>query len=395
MIWYAVKAAPAVYRKYKRRLGNYPVVPRSLPQGFGLGTASEPRLLERMHQEIPELKADCVLVRVAVWDLDNLGRCRDFLLEMERSGINTVVAVLQDRRSVIDEPYWQEAIERIFGELGGVSSYFEIGHAWNRMKWGVSSFEQYLDLFEAAGEKAASCPGVKLVGPAVIDFEYLCTMGSVFHPVRAPRFDALSSLLYVDRRGAPENRQHGFDLVRKAIFMKAITDASHGEGTPFWITETNWPLAVPGEYSPTSMTESVDPEKYADYMTRYFLLSITTGAVDRIFWWQVAAHGYGMIDDIDGKWERRPAWHAFRTMTSILSGATLVEMGSEPGVRELTFETGDRQKVTVSWSTNRAVERKPLFTVSGIMNRDGKSLPIPRSGTVLLGPSPIYIFHRT
>ena len=109
------------------------------------------------------------------------------------------------------------------------------------------------------------------------------------------RFDAVSALLYVDRRGAPENAQAGFDTVDKVVLLKAIAETAKNAAGRVWITEVNWPLWE-GPHSPAGKSVSVDEESQADYLVRYYLLALGTGLVERVFWWQLVARGYGLID---------------------------------------------------------------------------------------------------
>ena len=56
---------------------------------------------------------------------------------------------------------------------------------------------------------------------AVIDFELPEHLGSLYNRF-AFRYDGYASLLYVDRRGAPENRQFGFDLSAKIDLLARL-----------------------------------------------------------------------------------------------------------------------------------------------------------------------------
>ncbi len=151
------------------------------------------------------------------------------------------------------------------------------------------------------GPRRRSCgriPESSCSGPPVIDFEYHVT-AAVLNLKRAGfRFDAVSALLYVDRRGAPENRQAGLDTVAKVLLLKAIAETARNAAGRCWITEVNWPLRE-GPHSPAGRDVSVDEETQADYLVRYYLLALGTGLVERVFWWQVVARGYGLVDPAD------------------------------------------------------------------------------------------------
>ena len=104
------------------------------------------------------------------------------------------------------------------------------------------------------------------------------------YPAILPRipFNVFSSLLYVDRMGAPENRQFGWDLQRKASLLKAVVDTCGMGKKPLRITEMNWPLKGTGKYSPVSGKPNVSEEDQADYLVRYYVLSLASGFIRRI-----------------------------------------------------------------------------------------------------------------
>ena len=145
-------------------------------------------------------------------------------------------------------------------------------------------------------------------------------------------FDGLASLLYVDRRGAPENRQLGFDTEGKVRLLAAIAGTARlVVSDRQWISEVNWPLRE-GPHSPAGKSVAVDEEAQADFLVRYFLLAAGTGRVERIDWWQLVAKGYGLCDpQADGSLRERPAFRAFATLIRELAGTTC--HGALPGER--------------------------------------------------------------
>ena len=137
------------------------------------------------------------------------------------------------------------------------------------------------------------------------------------------RFDGLASLLYVDRRGAPENRQLGFDTEGKVRLLAAIAGTARllASGRQ-WIPEVNWPLRE-GPHSPAGKSVAVDEEAQADFLVRYFLLAGGSGRVERIDWWQLVAKGYGLCDpQPDGSLRERPSFRAMATLIRELAGTT-------------------------------------------------------------------------
>ncbi|MGQ9618799.1 MAG: hypothetical protein ACUVUG_07580 [Candidatus Aminicenantia bacterium] len=391
MIWLTVKLLPKLIPNYLTLL-KYKEYTKTIQKGFCIGTDNDPTNFQKIIEEVKEIGARSLLLRIPVWDLETIDLCRDFLMEIKNSGIEPVVSILQDYNSTVNLKYWKNGVEKIIKGLENVCFHYVIGHAWNRYKWGVRSFLQYLDLVEKAEEVRKNFSGIKFIGPSVIDFEYICTAGVLNHKTRRPKFDIVNALLYVDRQGRPENKHMGFDLSKKSLLMRTIINSTYGEEIPFWITETNWPLKAKEEYVPTSLKESVDEETYADYLIRYYILSLTSGA-ERVYWWQLVAHGYGIIDNIDNKWRKRVSWFAFKTMSQILGSFRLIDRKIEKYVYSFKFENQYGKLITVAWSLKEKSFYPLNFEVKEVISRDGE--PIKFSDSLFLSPSPVFIIHKT
>jgi hypothetical protein len=133
-------------------------------------------------------------------------------------------------------------------------------------------WREYVALAEPALELAAA-RGLRRVGPAVIDFEF-----HLYPPtLRRLTFDKVSSLLYVDRSGAPESAQFGWTMAKKLALWRAVVDRSLREPCGCWITEFNWPLEGTGPYSPAPGKPSVSEETQANYLVRYFVIARRAG----------------------------------------------------------------------------------------------------------------------
>ena len=214
-----------------------------------------------------------------------------------------------------------------------------------------------------AERRARDGAGFKIVGPGVIDFELYATCIALDWPENPVRFDAVTSLLYVDRRGAPENRQAGLDAVGKATLLRAtIATSRHGDRES-WITEVNWPLHE-GPHSPAGRHVAVSEEAQASYLARYYLLMLGSGMVERVYWWQLVARGYGLADRGDrAALRRRPAWHALAFLARDARGCRALGPlpSHEPPLRVHAFERAGRRD-TGWWRGRRstsAVEWKP------------------------------------
>jgi hypothetical protein len=226
-----------------------------------------------------------------------------------------VIAVLQDRASVVERRRWRADLSELFRVLGPHAEAFQLPQAPNRTKWGCYHLGDALDLLEDAEAVRARFPSVRLAGPAIIDFEPAPLVRMLLNRRRFT-LDVATALLYVDRRGAPENTQYGiFDLANKIRFSAAAFRASPrtARAAPLWLTELNWPLLGTGFWTPTSDEECVDEATAADYLTRSYRIAWNTGLVERVYWWQLAAPGYGLVDLQSGV-KRRLAYTALKQL---------------------------------------------------------------------------------
>ena len=274
---------------------------------------------------IEPLNLGRIAVRLPLHDLDRLEEYFSFIRHFQ--AYEVLVAVLQDRE-LIEEPEKREhALRRIFTALSGTVVHYQIGNAVNRLKWGFASQREYLEFFDTAWTlRNREFPDLKLLGGAVIDFELQEHFGSLNNRFRF-QYDGYASLLYVDRRGAPENRQFGFSLSDKIELLGRLVAASGKVRSPgaanLWITEVNWPLRDTGRHAPAEGYCRVGESEQLCYLVRYFLLALASGSVAACFWHQLVAPGYGLIDNRGGTLRKRPAFYGFATLCGLFNGAVI------------------------------------------------------------------------
>jgi hypothetical protein len=256
---------------------------------------------------VAELGVRHLSVRVPLDDV--AARQRVWRLVAALPGCTWTGVLCQDRRFVCDHDAWRRALETVAAERPVAMDWLQIGNAVNRLKWGCVSLGEYLDLVSIARSVFPARGPVRLLGSSVIDFEPACTARTLLH-TRPWRLDATAALLYVDRRGGPEGRQYGyFDLRRKLALTAALVANSRRSAPRLWITEVNWPLAGTGDFAPTSPKECVSEDAAACHLTGYYNICLASRVVERVYWWQLIAPGYGLVDDREGL-RRRPAFHA-------------------------------------------------------------------------------------
>ena len=391
------RALPRIWRRYRqlpRQLYGGPVA----WGGAGVCLRPWPEAPEVLLALIEELGTRHLLLRLHPWQEDHRDE-EDLARELHRRGYELTFALPQNRDLVRDPARWRASLSCLGERFTPYGTRFQVGQAINRSKWGVWNLREYVELARGAEEVLRRHPGVELLGPAAIDFEYHLTIAALNLPGAGFHFDAVSSLLYVDRCGPPEGRQVGFDTIDKVRLLRAIADTAinrtgdraAGRGR-CWITEMNWPLWE-GPHSPAGRKVSVDEDTQANYLARYYLLTLGTGLVERVFWWQLVARGYGLVDPGEApQARRRPSFLALRTLLRELEGCRLEEvLPAPPPARLYRFRRPDGTDVVAAWSPLRRRARLPRPASSAI-GRDGRPLPPPAGVEVDLLPAPAY-FH--
>ena len=375
----ALRRGLSLRREYHRLLAESFRTPVPFEGAIGITLDPDPATWSPQLRELADLQAPGTHIPVLLRLHHHLGPDHwhwtlDRAEELSRAGHPITLALLQSRRAITEPDTWRTLVELAFARASDWADAIEIGHAVNRCKWGLWDPREIETLLAPVRGVLASHPRAPVIGPACIDFEphaLLAFLAAVKKPLP---YAALSHHLYVDRRGAPENRQGRFDLVAKCALLRAAARV-HGFPTDrIAITETNWPLAGTGPWSPvTSPYETLDSRKndpsvtedqYAAYMARYLLLALASGHVTRVHWFRLAARGFGLIDDTAPSARRpRPAYRTLQTLLSKLSHATFTgdDLQTTPdGTRTLHFTLPDTTPLTVSWTLNTP----PTYTPS-------------------------------
>jgi len=373
-----------LYKKYWKSMYKKPL---KIASPFAVSVSPAGERDEEVVINLKETGVNKTLVRIPSWEMEKLSLYEKFFELLLKHRINLTIALLQQREDVLNPSRWQSFMEEVFSRFGRMASFIEIGHAWNRTKWGVWDYREYLKLARPSLSLAQDY-GVKLVGPAVIDFEF-----HLYPPVlKDIPFDKVSSLLYVDRQGAPENSQFGWDTARKVALLKAVIDGCSKRERDFWITEVNWPLEGTGKYSPASGKPNVSEEEQADYLVRYFVICLTSGFVERIYWWQLVAPGYGLIDSRQKEWRRRPSFNALKNLVRHLEGSTFREKVQNSQVEIFMFSR-EEENFALCWTKGAPSDYIFSSRVTRVLNRDGEEIPF-FSDRIKIEESPKYVFFE-
>ena len=264
---------------------------------------------------IEELGVKSLQIRVYLSDIKNINTYVEFAKMFKNKHI--VINIIQSRNHIENYELLKKDIKIIFDAFLGICDEFIIGHTINRIKWGFVSVDEYLQFFQVVQKiRDNEFKDYKLIGSSVIDFEYHFTIATLFNNYKI-YFDKVASLLYVDRRGSPYNTQYGiFDLKNKIDFLYTIVSSSKKANNEIYITETNWPLKNTAPYAPTSEKECVKMDEYIQYMKEYFDIAKKTNKISKVYWHQLIAPGYGLVDNRDNKLVKTKAFYAFKEMIS-------------------------------------------------------------------------------
>ncbi len=351
---------------------------------FGLGIDFDKTPSQSL-ELVEELGVDSLMIRFKLWEMEQFDAYLAFVRSFE--GREIVLNIMQDREHIEDLGALEKDMQRIFEAFSPYVTTFQIGTTVNRAKWGFFSMDEYLRFYQVTQQvKERVAPKISLIGSGVIDFEYHFTAHTLFNFFKL-HYDGVASLLYVDRRGAPENTQMGFSLSDKISLLSSMIRLSPKTANKLYITETNWPISNTAPYAPTSEFECVDEEAYANYLLRYYLLSFASQQVDAIYWHQLIAPGYGLIDSRDGL-RKRTAFYTFKTMLAFLGEAQFLRLDIKRGLYSLHFNTA-RGLLNIVWTPDEKAIALPFK--ANAYDRDGKEL---HDKVLYATQSPLYIFMQ-
>jgi tRNA A-37 threonylcarbamoyl transferase component Bud32 len=335
-----LKNARSIWREYKALLQTCWQAPVAMSNRIGMTVHPHPTTWDREARLLSGLGTVPVLIRFYAHETPSAWTfSAQTARELHRRGHAISIALVQDRRAVRESARWREFVRAVLSGVADFVEQVEVGHAINRVKWGVWDLSDYQRLVEGVASSAAAWPGLKLMGPAAIDFEYPIAVAALRNLPDSMRFHAMSHHLYVDRRGAPENRQGPFSALEKFALARAIARQAPRCEDRLIVSEVNWPLQGTGVYSPVGSPyespwprrndPSVSEDDYADFMIRYLVTAICSGMVERVFWWRLVARGFGLVDDTDpDQWRERPAYRMLQCFLTLVGESEFVRLES-------------------------------------------------------------------
>lgn len=395
MAWHGIRALPGIYYSYRQLLRQSYSRPVVMLNRVGVALHPHSEYIQAELSLLEQLGNPPVLIRFCHHETEaDWHRAIELAEMLSHKGTQLMVAVLQDRRALLEPESWRSFLNLIIRKLGDKASYIEITHASNRMKWGIWNSSEYIQLLQPALDLKKQFPHIKVTGPACIDFEYLPVVAALEALPKDTRLDALSHLLYVDRRGAPENKQGYFSTLEKSALLKALATWSSKTDDNVIISEVNWPIKHTGIWSPigcpyeTPKWRRDQPgeteDDYASYMLRFLIITLCSGHVEQVFWWRLSAHGYGLVDD-QNNFRPRPAFTAMAFFLRMLGTATFIRRWhSKENLYVFEFEQGN-QRLAIAWCTPGDSPLPDKLCDTTAWNAYGEQIPIDR-----LSRSPAY-----
>jgi len=404
MLASTVKAVVPVRRAYKGLLAE--AYRHPVPMQGRIGVAVEVSA-ERLDRQLALLSAlGPVPVLVRFYHHKAMAARREAAQAVRRlhaAGHSVSIALVQDRAALNQPGAWRAFAEDVLGQVGDVIDAVEIGHAINRVKWGLWDFAEYRALVAGVSSLQAAYPHLTFTGPAVIDFEYPYLLAALDSLPPGFSFGALSHHLYVDRRGPPENRQGEFGSLEKFALLRAIARRRGGHDRVI-VSEVNWPLIGTGVYSPVGSPyvspgprrndPSVSEDDYANYMMRYLLIALCSGMVERVYWWRLAAYGYGLVDDsVDGAWRERPAFVLLKVFLRWVGDSVFEERLAlnDDGAAAFRFRRPDGTRFSVAYTPGPACDVAFPHPIVRLVDAFDTALPERPDGRVLLSGRPVYV----
>ncbi len=335
---------------------------------------------------INELSISNILVRIPLADFDNIEKYLNFISKLHNKDV--LVCILQDREHIEDKKLTEQRFEYIFEKLNGVVNKFQIGNVINRKKWSFLSLDEYFSFFKIAYDlKNNKFSNIRLLGGNIIDFDISFFARSIFH-FRSIYYDGIATQLYVDRRGAPEQKQFGFNALSKIKIYAALALASTKTSKDLYITEVNWALSGMGKWAP-SRNYLTKESLQARYLIRYYLLMLGSGKVKKCYWHQLVAPGYGLVNNLNGKIIKRDAYYCFKHLISVLDGGKTKKLISKKNLFCLVVEK-DNTIIEAIWSSGKNVYFKSEPDQL-ILNIRGEVIETKNSPTINITGEVLYI----
>lgn len=407
-LWGIVKCAKKISENEKflrNKLFEQPIL--NFANRLFVSISGDSHRFAREQQLLGEL--GCTGVHIRFYFHEGLGILKEkcgIVQTLTAAGYKVAITLVQNREAVLNPEKWAEFGALALKECEKHVYWIQVGQAINRSKWGCWNYKEAAKLFEPMVQWKKAFPNVKFIGPSLIDYEWDYLVGLLECLPKDVHFSAASQQLYVDRRGAPENKQGKAAAIDKLIKIRAITNTSKQFGEQLIVSEFNWPLLGTREWSPVGSPyitpgvrtndPSVSERDAAIFTLRYVFLGLASGATASMVFWSLAAHGFGLVDPgVDEEqnqqqWRKRPAFTALSVFFTLLKDAHFIRAIQADHIAKswiLEFKDSNEKHIVVGW-TSDALANRPMpkldFEIKTVVDTFGKTIEAP--GKLLTDP---------
>jgi tRNA threonylcarbamoyl adenosine modification protein YjeE len=389
----------------RRKLYEQPIL--NFANRLFVSISGDAHRFAREQQFLNEL--GCTGVHIRFYFHEGLGVLKEKCSKVQAltaAGYKVAITLVQNREAVIFPERWTEFGKKVLEGCEKDVYWVQVGQAINRSKWGCRNYMEAASLFQPMIQWKKDFPNVKFIGPSLIDYEWDYLVGLLECLPKDVHFNAASQALYIDRCGAPENKQGNVAAIDKLVRIRAIANSSRAIGEQLIVSEFNWPLIGTGVWStvgspyvfPGSHTNdpSVSERDAAIFTLRYAFIGLASGVAASMVFWELAAHGFGLIDpgvdeDLNQQqWRKRPAFVALSVFFTLLKDAHFIraiQADHKAKAWVLEFKDSNEKHIVVGWTSDSLANRKMPkvdFEIKTVVDSFGKTISEP--GILLTDP---------
>ncbi|MGQ0442281.1 MAG: lipopolysaccharide kinase InaA family protein [Methylophilaceae bacterium] len=327
-------------------------------------------------------------------------------------------AAAKNMTDAAEQAVWKAFLQTVLDRYGAQLQQVEIGNTINRKRWSGFNFDGFLVTWQIAHTEVKA-RGIKLLGPNVQDFEPFYNI-SLLKTMQANHQlpDIHTNNLFVERVSEPERFDHRifkyrwatifrYNLIKKARILQNI-------GHHFGVIHTTSSAAFWAIYRIERLLKH-GKQKQADYLTRYFTLLATSGALQQANWGALICHREGLINDglldaeypplerithykrADGElknYARYPSFYAMQMLAKLLIDTHYEKAIATANGLEIHHFNNRFQHIHVAWTMNgklallKHIYAETTLNAAKILHRDGEPL---NDNTEFITETPIYL----
>jgi len=332
---------------------------------------------------IKELNCDDLLIRVPLSDMNKIEQYKEFTESFKDK--NITINIIQDRENIEDISLLENNIQLIFSTFKGICDSYQIGNAVNQSKWGFFSMKEYLAFYTTVQSvRNEKFPNYTLIGPGIKGVEMKYNVRALFNSFKI-KFDKISSLMYVDNQGIPEQSKFlSFDLSKQIHTLYGLSSLAIKSKNDIILSETSWHIKGEKEANEYAVSE----DEQAMYMLRYYLLALGTKRVQGVYWFQLISSTFGLTYLTKGNLEKRKSFYAYKTMLEFLKLCKVEKYSEANGLHVLTCKNTKGKKLDVVWVKDPGITVE-LTEFKEVFDMYGKQM----KKDIQITNRPIYAYH--